>query len=514
MRVGRIQPLIALTVGAAMALTACSGAAGPAGGPSGTTGGSRTLTVAAQLDNNSFDTALLEEGNRVQYWQPVYDTLLTLDTEAQPHPNMATSWSYNEDNTVLTLELRDDITFSDGTPLDVDAVRANIEHLRAGTGPNNFMVAAVTDVTAVDPHTAQIHLSDPVPSFVTYLGKAAGAMASPKASAAGTLENAPVGAGPYVLDTSRTQRGTRYVYTRNSSYFAPEKYPFDEVVVLPMIDLTPRLNGLKSGEVNAAFIDQKSAADAKASGLNVYTLPINWLGLLIMDRDGTIVPALGDVRVRQAINHAIDRQKMVDSLLLGMGEPTAQVFNPKSDAYVPELDDAYAYDPDAARALMAEAGYADGFAVTLPTQPGSVYASLDPIVDSQLAAIGITVTRKNVSPDQGFAALLSGQFPMLTMPLGSKSAWEDVQTLATPKAPWNPLHSTDPELEALVSTAQHATGEDQVKAFQDINRGLVDNAWFSPWLRPDNVFATTADVTTTMQAQNAVPYLQRFAPAK
>ena len=74
-----------------------------------------TLTIGARVDNNSFDPADLEIGNRVQYWQPVYDTLLRLDADGVPQPNLATEWTYNDDNSVLSLQLRDDVTFTDGS---------------------------------------------------------------------------------------------------------------------------------------------------------------------------------------------------------------------------------------------------------------------------------------------------------------------------------------------------------------------------------------------------------------
>ncbi len=471
-----------------------------------------SLTIGARVDNNSFDTADLEIGNRIQYWQPVYDTLIRLDADSQPQPNLATEWAYNEESTVLTLTLRDDVKFTDGTPFDGEAVKANIEHIKAGSGQNQFMVAGIDEVVVTSPTEVELRLSEPVPSLLSYLGWVGGAMASPAALDSGDLATNPVGSGPYTYDAANSQPGTEYRYERNADYWNAEAFPYDTYVVRPLNDVTPTLNALKTGQIDAALLTPAVADEAEASGLQVETRAVAWAGLLIGDREGTMVPELADPKVRQAINHALDRGPMVEFILNGYGEPTAQVFNTSSKAYDESLDTAYAYDPAKAKSLMKEAGV-DGFTITMP-QWDSPWNDLFPVLADQLGEIGVTVKYDQVPPDQAISSVLSGDYPVAFFPLASASAWQDLQTWVTPKAPWNMQGAKDPELTRLITAAQNAPEGEQEAAFRAVNQWLVDEAWFAPLFRPDQVFGVTEGTTVQMQAQNAVPSLWLYSPAK
>ena len=500
----------AMATTAVLVLTACTSQES-SDSPKG--GGARaddTLTIGARVDNNSFDPADLEIGNRVQYWQPVYDTLLRLNADAEPQPNLATEWAYNEDNTVLTLQLRDDVTFTDGESFDGDAVKANIEHIKAGTGQNQFMVADIKEVVVTSPTEVELRLSSPVPALLSYLAWVGGVMASPAALESDSIASEPVGSGPYVFDADASTPATSYQYTRNEDYWNPDDYPYDAVEVRPMSDITPTVNALKTGQIDGASLTPAVAEESESSGVTLNTLSVAWAGLIIADREGKQVPELADVRVRQAINHAIDREAIVEFILNGYGEPTSQLFV-KNDAYDESLDDAYEFDVEQAKQLMKDAG-ADDVTITLPQWDGP-WNDLFPIIADQLAKIGVTVKYDQVPPDQAVATVLSGDYPVAFFPLASASAWQDMQTWITPTAPWNMLGAQDPELDRMLTTARDASGEEQAAAFQKINRWLVEEAWFAPFFRQEQIFGTTAETDTEMQAQNAVPSLWSFRPA-
>ncbi len=499
----------------ALALVGCTSEGQSGDGEEGDGGGeqqSLTLTIGARVDNNSFDPADLEIGNRIQYWQPVYDTLIRLDADAEPQPNLATEWSYNDDNTALTLQLRDDVTFTDGEAFDGEAVKANIEHIKAGSGQNQFMVAGIDEVVVSSPTEVELRLSEPVPSLLSYLGWVGGAMASPAALEAGSIAEEPVGSGPYVYDAAASRPGTEYQYTRNEDYWNAEAFPYDTYVVRPLNDVTPTLNALKTDQLSGALLTPAVAKEAESSGVTIETRSVAWAGLLIGDRQGTKVPELADPRVRQAINYAMNREEMVEFILNGYGEPTSQVFNTASQAYDENLDDAYTYDVDKAKQLMSEAGVGE-FTITMP-QWDSPWNDLFPTIAAQLAEIGITVVYDQVPPDQAISSVLSGDYPVAFFPLASASAWQDLQTWVTPEAPWNMQKATDPELTALIEKAQMATGDEQDAAFQAVNEWLVEEAWFAPLFRQDQVFGVTEGTDVTMQAQNAVPSLWLYQPAE
>lgn len=498
---------VAAAAAVVLGLTGCAG--GGASGSGADRGG--TLTIASVVDNNTFDPAQVQLGHFTQYWMPVYDTLLVLNPESEPEPNLATEWSWNDDRTVLNLKLRDDVTFTDGEPFNAEAAKANIEHLKNGSGPFAYMVGSVERVEPVSDFELDLHLSEPDPGLVSALGLMGGVMASPVALKSPDIATKPVGSGPYVLDTSATTPGSQYVYTRNEDYWNAEAFPYDKVVIKPMNDLTARLNAIKSGQVNATLADAKSAGEAEGSGLTIRTTKVDWLGLIIADREGKQVPALGDVRVRQAINHAFDSEAILKSLWLGRGEVTNQVFNATSEAYDPELDGTYTYDLDKARKLMADAGYAGGFTVTMPET--AAFAQQNPIIEQSLAKLNIQIKWVKVSPNSLIPELLSGKFPLFFMFLGSQSGWMDIQKNLLKTSPWNPSKAQDSELTKLVAQAQQAVGEEYETAMRAVNAWTVDNAWFAPWFRKDEVFLTDAKTEVAMQSQNVVPWIRDYAPA-
>lgn len=492
---------LAVVVTAGLALSGCAAGPEPADQPT-------TLTLGAVVDAASWDPADAEFGNRIQYVQAVYDSLLHIDENLEITGNLASEFSYNDDSTELTLTLRDDVTFTDGEPFNAEAAKANLEHFANGTGQNSITLAAVESIEVTGDYELVLSLSAPDPALLRNLALVAGMQASPAVLGDESLKTTPVGSGPYVLDSAGTTVGSQYTFTRNPDYWNPEAYPFDEVVIRPLTDLTARLNALKSGEINAAQADAKSIAEAEASGLTASTMQGDWQGLFIVDRDGSKVPALADPRVRQAMNYAIDGDGILRAVRLGEGESTTQVFSPTSQAYDASLDDAYPFDPERAKELLAEAGYPDGFTITMPEFAG--FTDISTIAYQQLTDVGITVVPETVAPDQVISALLSGEYPAFIFSWGSSNAWQDILKIVAPTAPWNMYGSTTPELEALITAAQTEASDE---AFQAVSEYLVDQAWFAPWYVQNNVYLSTSDVSVTMQPQNVVPYLWNYAPA-
>lgn len=504
----KLAGVVAVAVSAAIVLTACGGTAG-GGGDVG--GGSQTLSIATQQDVASFDTGQLDTGLQVTYWQPVYDTLLRYTPSGEVEPNMAEEFEYNEDNTVLTLKLREGITFSDGTPFDAEVVKANIEHLKAGTGVAVYMVGLVGEVVVVDDLTVEIHLSAPDPAFTYYLCLVAGAMASPEAFGEESFATTPVGSGPYLLDADATIRGSQYTYVRNPDYWNPDAYPYDKLVLKPMEDVTARLNAIKSGQVNATNIDASVLKEAEAAGLTINDAPVQWNGLMIFDRAGAVVPALGDLRVRQALNHAIDGQAIVDNIYGGKGLQSQQIFNPDGPAFVKDLNQAYPYDPELAKELLAEAGYPDGFEITMPEIKGDL---TQPYITQQLADIGVTVTWDKVASENVVGDILGGKYAIISFGSSSGHPWRDIFKMVSENGAWNPLHSTTPELNELFAAVQNTSGDEQVAAYQAVNEYITENAWFGVWLFTSAIQVTDARTSTQPQLGSLVPYLSSYAPAE
>src|SRR6185437_9518599 len=238
---------------------------------------------------------------------------------------------------------------------------------------------------------------------------------------------------------------SRYVYVKNLHYWDPSAQKWDKVVIKIISDSNAMLSALKTGQVQVAEGAATAAAAAEAAGLKVLSAPSAMLGVYIGDIDGKIVPALKDVRVRQALNFAIDRKGIVASLYGKYGKPTTQSVPQGIGGYLPKLEDVYPYDPNKAKALLAEAGYKNRFKFTLIEQPA--VSSGDLLAQAMVANwkdAGIDVTLK---PTDSFATyvplMVSQKYPATTLTFQYSVQLTDTQQLVTKPARYNYMGFTD-----------------------------------------------------------------------
>jgi peptide/nickel transport system substrate-binding protein len=506
---------VALVTVAALALTACSGTGGSntnAGSTDSAAPKGGTLTIGSLVDVKSFDPTQAHIGHYIQYYQPVYDSLLRREADGKLVPMLATKWEYNAENTVLTLTLRDDVTFTDGSKLDAEAVKVNLDRFRTGNGPQASTLAQVSDVTAKDAKTVVLTLAAPDPALLDYLGNAASFIASPAAVDAGKLATDPAGSGPYTLDKAATIAASTYTFVKNPDYWDPSLQVYDTIVVKPIADTTAMMNAIQSGQVNAALLTAKTEAQAKGAGLTEYKYPTDWQGLLIFDRAGAVVPELADVKVRQAINYAIDTETLLAQVGKGLGTVTSQPFGEGTDAFDKSLEDAYPYDPAKAKKLLKEAGVGE-FSVTMPTVSGFFDPALTAGIGQNLADVGITVNWENIAGADFISSMVQGKYAMSWFSLFQGSPWVAANQIITPNATYNPFHTTDPKVEELVKGIQFGSADEQKTAAKSLNKYIVEQAWFAPFYRPDQIFFTDAKTTTKPQLQQAVPSIYSYAPA-
>ncbi|MDO3647831.1 ABC transporter substrate-binding protein [Nocardia mangyaensis] len=492
-----------LAVAAILTAAGCAGAGGDLAGPD------ENLVLVTNQPNASFDPPLMRVGPQSLYWQAVYDTLLHSDVDGEPLPGMASAWSYDESKLNLTLTLREDITFSDGSVFDAAAVKTNVDHFMATPGPNGPMTSAIESVEVTGAHQVVIRLRQPDPGLLINLSSTLGAMAAPAAIARGDLATAPTGSGPYTFQASQSS-AERKVYQRNTAYVDPAAYPFDTLEIKYFADVNPVLNQLKTGQVDAAMVRATVTEELEASGVNVISGSAEWAGLLLLDRAGVSIPALGDVRVRQALNYAFDRD-YISSITDGNPVPTAQIFNAESIAYDPALEDHYEYDVDKAKSLLAEAGYGGGFTLPLPDLSAILGPAINKTIDQSLNAIGVTVDWQRASPTTMTSDIASGKIPVALFQLAANTPWQTITNSVAPSAGYNPLRTETPELNALIDRIRIASGpEESAAAYKAVNRYVVENAWFVPLFRPGKYFALTPGITTEYQLAGSVPDLSRF----
>lgn len=495
---------------AALALTGCAASGEDGGSGEGESGG--TLTLGAILAPTTFDPAGSEWGNRAPFYQAVYDTLLLATPEGTIEPWLATAWEYNEDNTVLTITLRDDVTFSDGSELDSADVVATMDRSKNGTGPDAGYFRNVATIEAPDAQTVVLTLSAPDPALLNYLTRTAGLVAASESLDSADLATTPVGSGPYVLDTAATVTDTTYVYTKNEDYWNPDAQHYDGVTINVLSDPTAALNAIKAGEANGVkLVNNDVLAEVEGAGWTVNANELDFQGLLLLDRAGTMAPELADVKVRQAINFAFDRAALLSALQLDYGTVTTQVFPTSSAAYDPALDEYYTYDPEKAKELLTEAGYPNGFTLSMPSV--NVFGTTGPtLIQQQLADIGITVEYTDVPIGNFIADLLAPKYPASFMALEQNPDWQLIQFMIAPTAVFNPFKYQDPQVDEYMEQIQFGDEATQDEVVAELNKYIVEQAWFAPFFRVQGSFATDANTTVEMLPSNAFPAIYDFQP--
>lgn len=509
MHPGRFRIMFATLAGFAIALTGC---AGPTPENQETSAPELKLGVRGAL--TSWNPSQANVNDTQQIYQTVYDTLIRRTPEGELEPMLATQWTFDKSQKQLTVDLRDGVTFTDGQPFNSAAVVANLDNLKNGKGPQSNTVSNVERVEVVDDNTVTFVLSEPDPAFLIYLSGTAGFQASPAAIDSGGLDQSPVGTGPYVLDPSQSVTGSTYFMKAREGYWATELQKFSSVTYTVLTDATARLNALISGQVDAALVDVSMAAQAESSGLKSSPWSVDWSGFILQDREGTITPALADVRVRRAINMAIDREALVREILDGHGQATSQFFGASTPGYIPELDSHYKYDPDQAKSLLAEAGFGGGFAVTLPSAP-TLNRSLLDVVTHQLSEVGISVTWQPAANWGAFVGeVSSGKYSMPLMNQAQGDTWVEVRKMLAPDALYNPHGYKTEVSERLISSLQTSSGD--AAAFrstaEELGRYLTEEAWFAPFYRFDMMYFHSQDIEVIPQPQVSAPSIYNYSP--
>jgi peptide/nickel transport system substrate-binding protein len=502
----------AAAVALAITLTACGGGSGSKGGGS-STGSSGTLTLGAVFPPVTYAASGAEWANVSPYMQAVYDTLLHATPDAKIEPWLATNWSYNPNKTVLTMKLRTDVKFTDGEAFTAEVAAQNIKRFRDGTSPNKSFLTNVKDAKAIDPSTLQITLSQPDPSLLNYLTQNAGLQESPKAFSASDVKTKPVGSGPYILDTGKTVVGSKYVYTKNPNYWAKDQQHYANLVINVYGNISTEVNALKGGQVNGLNLADNTANDQlRASGITLFPHELDWQGLLIMDREGKMNPALANVKVRQAINYAIDRDAILKAVTKGNGTVTGQIFPKTSPAYDPALDNVYPYDKDKAKQLLSEAGYGSGLTIKLPEVIISGTTVYD-LIKQYLGDVGITVKYDQVALNDAVATILAPKYALTWFQLQEDpTAWQVANFTMTKNATFNAFKVDDPKIAAFATKIQTGSDEEAATAAKDLNKYVVEQAWFAPWYRVAGNFAANKNTNVVQQSDNAYPYLWNITP--
>jgi peptide/nickel transport system substrate-binding protein len=354
-----------------------------------------TLTVAHPVEPPHLDPTTHVAGSiREVVYANVFEGLTLIDRDGNPYPALAESWTIAPDGLAYTFRLRRNVKFHDGTDFDSAIVRFTLDRAR---GPNSVnankrFFEPIHAIETPDSHTVVVRLSRPVGSFLYDMGSADAAMVAP--ASAEENRNRPIGTGPFLF--RQWVRGDRVELARNPNHWggAPR---LASVTFRFMSDAQAQVAALRTGAVDV--VPNLGAPELLAQ----FRADRNFQVVVGLTEGEVILamnhrrPPFNDVRVRRAIAHALDRQAINEGAVAGNGRLIGTHYPPHYPDYV-DLTQQSRYDVAQARALLREAGHANGFQARLILPPFPYARRAGEIIQAMLAEVGI---RTNILVYQG-----------------------------------------------------------------------------------------------------------------
>lgn len=373
------------------------------------------LVFVRGRDISSLDPVPVGDTDTIYALNHLYETLYIADVDGTPIPHLATSFAVSDDQMSWTFKLRDGVRFHDGSDLDSEDVKFSIERATPGLEPNpdgaafGFINAAIESVEAPDPQTVVIHTKFPwsplladVVGFINYILPA---------DFGGKTEEEffahPVGTGPFMFD--RWDKGVELHLVKNPDYWKEGQPYLDSVTWRLVGDDNTRILQLQGGQAHinqevpyAALEDLAAAEETEAT-----VFPAETTQYLLLN---VTQPPLDDPHVRRAIAYAVDRQAIIDAVLLGNGQVANSFMSPQLRFYDPESP-GIQLDLDKAREELAMSSVPDGFDLEiLTTSDYTLYLDIATILQAQLAEIGVNVTLRPIEFTNLYGTISSGDF--------------------------------------------------------------------------------------------------------
>jgi peptide/nickel transport system substrate-binding protein len=365
-----------------------------------------TLVMARAIDATGLDPQTQTAFASLRLLELIYEPLLMVDENLELAPALAESWEFSEDGTQLTFHLRQGVTFHDGSDFTSADVIASFERIldEATGSATRTNLLSIESMDAPDDYTVVLNLSIPDVPLLTALATTNAAILSSDVIASGDPTTDAIGTGPFKLDNWTPEQTTQL--SANAEWWAGAPQ-IDGIEMRIIPDESTIMAALRAGEIDFALIEDPLIATLPTEGSDIVInrapdISYQVLQLRAFDIPGPGTPVaspsaevnpLSILEVRQAISCAIDRQEVVDTAALGEGTVTGPLTMP---AYALPTDQLFCYtkDLDQAKALMEQAGYADGFPLTIIAGSGEppTAVSIAENIQSQLAEINIDVT--------------------------------------------------------------------------------------------------------------------------
>jgi peptide/nickel transport system substrate-binding protein len=465
-----------------------SEAAAPEGG---------TLTLSLGEDFTTFHPYF---DVSTRYFKPIFfEPPIRISDEGDFEPWLAESWELSDDKMSVTLKLREGIKFHNGREMTADDVIWSFDLARnADLGhhlSDRFQTAE--SATKIDDTTVQLNYSEPTASILDGLAR----MYIFPQEALDTIETVPVGTGPFKFE--EWIPGDSMTATAFEDYWREGEPKLDKIVIKPLPDAQSRMVNLKAGTIDALVnVPLLEVASLREEPGMVVGKPDPgfsfWAFIMNVNR-----PPFDDVRVRQAMNYALDRQKLVDSVFYGESDTIVVPYAPTSWAYPEDLADYYSYDPERAKELLAEAGYPDGFSTQMLIRgTNDEHLAQAQVYQQDLAAVGIDVELLPTELPQYWPLLFDSDFAIVSHATGDTTV--DPSGLFEGSACCRPFRNffgiTDndtwfPEYEQVILDARAEPDRDKrAELYHRAVEILLEQGWTIPTAWRQEVYAHTDKV--------------------
>ena len=487
--------------GGASSSTPASASASAASGTS--SNDSTTLTLAINADILTTDPQALNNGTTTSVLYNVFSNLVKYDDAGEIVMDLAESYELLEDQVTWEFKIREDAVFHDGTPVTAEDVAWSLTRVMTDESSSDYMnFSPLAEAVAVDDYTVHVVSDDPYPIMLQLLCKG-GAAVLPKAYFEENGEEAwlanPIGSGPYQL--TEYVKDDHVTLVPFADYYGEQNPDWEEVIFRVVPESSTRVGELIAGNVDAVNMviptewervnGNEGTAVVNGPSTRVYQLALK------TDKGPT-----ADLRVRQAIDLAIDDQTIVDTILQGAGTPMLTRVPSGVNGCNEDLVGKYNYDPERAKELLAEAGYPDGFSMKIeaPTGRYTMDAEISQAIVAMLSQVGITVDLQLLESSaysNVFSAHSAEDGFMTCFGLGFFDAsygmigYFGVNTSG--ESNWNNQEYIDMYYEAELNMNE----EERTQLFQEMQQMVADEVPYAIICQIDNSYGVKDSITMT-----------------
>ena len=444
------------------------------------------VRINMESEPDNLDPWLSAASDTEAVFHNVFEGLVLFDETGALIPGLAESWDISDDGLTYTFHLRDDVTFHNGKAFSAEDVVYTYESL-SGLGGEEALSSKFKNLTSVeavdvDDYTVTMTLAEADAAFLQYTRVAV----LPKGYE--DQSSAPVGTGPFVFE--KYVPGQMVVLEKNEDYYDESRMPkIDEAQIYIMGDDSAVLTALQSGQLDAGIVYADSA-DYLTGDFTVNSSPQNMVQLFALNNSAT---PFDDVRVRQAFEYAVNKDQIIDGVFAGYATELYSNFSPvMSYFYNDELEDVYTYDVDKAKELMAEAGYEDGFDITI-TVPSNYQKHIDTaqVIAQQLKQINVNATIEPVEWGQWLEQVYTNaDYQTTVVGLTGKLDPNDILGRYVSDYAKNFMKYNNPDYDKLIEEAKTASDEERVELFKECQKMLTDDA-AAVWICDPNAIAVT-----------------------